>query len=227
MVLQTWSDVFAQTFQTLWLQVAFIAPKIITALLVFIIGWIVAHVISSIVSQIIRGLRVDSALRSIGVEEAVEHTGMKLDSGKFLGLLIRWFIVVGFLIVSVNVLGLSDVNVFLGQIVGYLPRVFIAAVILLIAAIVGQLAQKVVVGSGKATGVPSAQFAGVVARWSIWIFALLIACQQLLIAPEFVQTLYSGIIAMLALAGGLAFGLGGKETAGKILADLHREITGK
>lgn len=227
MLLQSWSDIFAQTFQTLWLEVALIAPKIITAILVFVIGWIAGHVLGSIVSQVIRGLQVDKALRNMGVEEGLEHAGMRLDTGRFLGNLVRWFVVIGFLIISVNVLGLSDVNVFLASIVSYLPRIFIATVILLIAALIGDATQKVIVGSAKATGSSSANFVGILARWAVWIFALLVALQQLLIAPEFIQTLYSGLIAMVSLGGALAFGLGGKETAGKIVDNLYREMSQK
>ncbi len=227
MFLQSWSDLFAQTFQSLWIEVALVAPKIITAILVFIIGWIAGHVFGSIISQVVRSLQVDKAVRNLGVEEGFETAGMHLDSGTFFGTLVRWFIVIGFLIVSVNVLGLSDVNIFLTDIAGYLPRVFVAAVILLIAALVGQAAQRFVIGSARATGSPSAHFVGSIVRWAIWIFAILVACQELLIAPEFIQTLYSGIIAMLALAGGLAFGLGGKETAGKIVENMYRDMSGK
>jgi len=227
MLLQSWSDVFAQTFQSLWIETALIAPKIITAVLVFIIGWIAGHVFGQIVSQVIRSLHVDKALRNLGVEDGLESAGMRLDSGHFLGLIVRWFIVIGFMIVAVNVLGLSDVNLFLGSIVAYLPRVFVAAVILIIAAFIGQAAEKLVAGSARATGAPTAHFVGKVSRWAIWIFAILVACQQLLIAPEFIQTLYSGVIAMFALGGALAFGLGGKEVAGKILENMYKDMGGK
>ncbi len=227
MFLQSWSDLFATTFQTLWIDVVLVAPRIITALLVFVIGWIAGHVFGSIVSQVVRSLQVDKALRNLGVEEGLETAGMRLDSGKFFGMLVQWFIVIGFMIVSVNLLGLSDVNVFLQDIVLYLPRVFVAAVILLIAALVGQAAHRFVMSSARATGSPSAHFVAAIVRWAIWIFAILIAAQELLIAPEFVQTLYSGIIAMLALAGGLAFGLGGKETAGKIVENMYKDMGGK
>lgn len=224
MLLQSSSDLFAQTFQGLWFQVALYAPKIITAALLLVIGWIVGTVLGSIVSQVLRSLQVDKALRNIGAEEVVERTGYRLNTGVFLGTLVRWFIIVGFLVIAVNVLGLGDVNVFLTQILEYLPRVFVAAVMLIAAAFIGDAAHKLVAGSARATGAHSSELIGSIAKWAVWVFALLAVCQQLLVAPEIVQALVWGMVAMLALAGGLAFGLGGRETAARILESMHSHM---
>ena len=85
--------------------------------------------------------------------------------------------------------------------------------------------QKVAVGSAKAAEVKSASFLGGVTRWAIWVFAILIALSQLGIAAQFMFTLFTGVVAMLALAGGLAFGLGGRDAAQKYLERLRRDIS--
>jgi len=158
----------------------------------------------------------------------LSRAGFNLDSGAFIGGLVRWFVIIIFLIASIDVLGLTQVNVFLREVVlGYLPNVVVAALILIVAAVIADAVYKLVVGSARAANIPSAHFMGGVAKWAIWIFAILAALGQLGIAGAFAQTLFTGLVAMLALAGGLAFGLGGKESASRYLDRLRGDIGGK
>ncbi len=226
MLLQTWSQVLTYSFQNLWAGVLAFVPNLVVSLVIFVVGWVVGVVLGGWVAQAIRALRVDRALRSLGVDDVVTRAGFRLDSGAFIGALVRWFVIVVFLVAALDVLGLSQVNVFLQQVVlGYIPNVIVAAFILLIAAVVADPLQKVVTGSAKAADVASAELLGGVTRWSIWIFAFLAALNQLGIAGAFFQTLFTGIIAMIALAGGLAFGLGGKEAAARYLERLRSDIS--
>ena len=124
-----------------------------------------------------------------------------------------------------DILGLSQLNAFLQQIVfGFLPSVLVAALVILLASIVARAAGRVVTGSAKAAGVHSANFAGSLATWAIWVFALLIALSQLGIAASLIQTIFIAILAMFALAGGLAFGLGGRDHASRVLTDMGKMI---
>jgi hypothetical protein len=158
-------------------------------------------------------LKVDKALNSLGIDDLVNRAGYRLDSGAFVGALVRWFVIIVFLVAALDVLGLSQVNVFLQQVVlGYIPSVIVAVFILLIAAVVAEPMKRIVTGSARAADLPSAELLGGVTRWAIWVFA-------------FFQTLFTGIIAMLALAGGLAFGLGGKEAAARYLDKLRNDIS--
>lgn len=226
MVLQTWSQVLTLSFQNLWAGVLAFVPNLVVSVIIFVVGWVVGVVLGSWVSQAIHALRVDRALRSLGVDDIVNRAGFRLDSGAFIGALIRWFVIIVFLVAALDVLGLSQVNVFLQQVVlGYIPNVIVAAFILLIAAVVADPLQKVVTGSAKAADVASAELLGGITRWSIWIFAFFAALNQLGIAGAFFQTLFTGIVAMLALAGGLAFGLGGKEAAARFVEKLRGDIS--
>ncbi|MBI4692038.1 MAG: hypothetical protein HY773_01150 [Candidatus Terrybacteria bacterium] len=154
--------------------------------------------------------------------------GFRLDSGAFIGGLVRWFLIIVFLIASIEVIGLSQVNAFLRDVVlAYLPNVIVAALILVVAAFVANAIQKIIVGSAKAAGVPSSQLLGGIAKWAIWLFAILAALYQLGIAGVFAQTLFTGFVAMLAIAGGLAFGLGAKEAAGRYIEKLRQDISNR
>lgn len=225
MLLQTWGDVLTQSFQQLWTGVALYVPKLVVALVVFIIGWIIAVALEKVVAQILRSLKVDRALQGVGVEEPLARAGFRLDSGAFVGALVKWFFVLVFLVAAVDVLGLSQVNAFLANIVlVYLPNVIVAALILVAAAVIADVTRRVVVGAAKAAHLPSSGFLGGMAKWSIWIFAILAALYQLGIAGPFVQTLFTGFVAALSLSVGLAFGLGGKDAAARFLERLRSDI---
>ncbi len=203
-------------------------PKFIIAIIIFIIGWVIAVTLDKLVSRIIRSFKVDKALQSLGIEEPLARAGFRLDSGAFIGGLVRWFLIIAFLIASIDVLGLQQVNAFLKDVVlAYLPNVIVAALILVVAAFLANAMHRIVVGSAKAAGVPSTQLLGGITKWSIWVFAILAALYQLGIAGIFAQTLFTGFVAMLAIAGGLAFGLGGKEAASQYVEKLKRDLGSK
>lgn len=228
MILQTWGDVLTNSFQEMWTGIVGFVPSLVVALIIFIAGWVIGAVLGRLVDQVVKALKVDNLLKSLGTEDLMSRAGFRLDAGAFLGGLVKWFVIVVFLIASVDVLGLTQVNVFLREVVlGYLPDVIVAAIILIIAAVVADAAQRVVVGSAKAADVPSAGFMGGITRWAIWIFAILAALSQLGIAGAFAQTLFTGLVAMLALAGGLAFGIGGKDAAARYIDKLRGDITHK
>lgn len=226
MLVQTWGDVLIASFQQLWGGVISFVPQLIVAIIVFVIGWVIAVALGKVVDQIVGSLKVDMALKSLGVEDVMNRAGMKLNSGAFLGGLVRWFFILVFLLAAIDVLGLGQVTEFLRAVVlAYIPQVIVASLILVAAALLADAAQNVVSGSARAAHLPSAGFLGGVSKWAIWIFAILTALYQLGIAGPFVQTLFTAFVAMVALAGGLAFGLGGKDVAARYLDRLKSDIS--
>lgn len=218
MFIQQWGDVFTSSLQGLWLGFIGFVPKLIFAVIIFIIGWAIGVVVSRALAQVINALKVNTLFEKIGAKTVLDRAGFKMDIGKFIGEVAKWFIVLVFLMASLDVLGLNQVNLFLREVVlGYLPRVFVAALLLVIATLLSDGVRKFVEGSARAMGVGSARMAGAIAKWAIWIFVVIIVLSELGIAPAFMQILFTGIVAMLALAGGLAFGLGGKEAASKVI----------
>lgn len=224
----TWADTLRSSFNDIWGGIVAFVPNLIIALVIFAIGWIIGAVLGRVVEQIIKSLRVDAALRGAKVEEVLKRAGFDLDSGAFLGALVKWFVIVVFLIASFEIIGLTQVTVFLQQVVLlYLPQVIVAVFILLVAAVIADAMQKVVSGASHAAGITAANFLGTVTKWSIWIFAILMALFQLGIASVFIQTLFTGIIIALALAVGLSFGLGGQDAAAKFIERVRSEIAAR
>ncbi len=225
MVFQNTGVVVANSLQTLWVGVIGFIPELIVALIIFVIGWIIASLLARAVEQVIAAVKLDSALRGAGVEATLTRAGFTLNSGRFLGALVKWFIIVVFLVAALDVLRLDQVTMFLRQVVlGYLPQVIVAVLIMLVAVVIAEAMRKVVVGSAKAAGIRSAGFLGAVTKWAIWIFALLAALLQLGIAVTFLQTLFTGVVVALSLAFGLAFGLGGQGAASRYLDHLQAEM---
>jgi hypothetical protein len=225
MFLTTWADVLTQSFQGLSYGLIAFIPNLIVALLIFVLGWIIGSGLGRVVSQVVSSLRVDQALRSAGVERVVQRAGFRLDSGAFLGFLVKWFFIIVFLIASLDVLRLTEVTIFLRTVVlGYLPQVIIAVLILLVAAVLADAVQKVVAGSARAAHLRSANLLGSIARWAIWIFAILAALDHLQIASDFIQPLFTGLIVALALGFGLSFGLGGQKAAAELIEKMREQV---
>lgn len=217
MLLNTWSDVLTQSFQSLWVNVISYLPAIFVAIIIFLAGWVTGAVLGEWISKLIKAIKIDKFLSHLGINEVVEKAGYHLNSGAFLGGLVKWFIILAFLIASVDVLGLTQVNIFLQQVISYIPSIIVAALILIIGAFFADFLGRLVVASANASGVKSSHMIGTITRWAIWIFAFMAALSQLGIASFLFQTLWTGVVAALALAFGLALGLGGKEAAARAI----------
>lgn len=213
------------SFNDVWFTIVQFVPAILAAAIIFVIGWIVGMILAKVIEQVVDVLRIDDALKASGVSEAVKDAGFNLHAGRLLGGLVKWFIIIVFLMTALEVLGLVRVTIFLQQVVlVYLPQVIVAVFIIILAAIVAEVVRNLVVGSSRAAGVKQAHLAGAVAKWAIWVFAVLAALNQLGIAAAFWQTLFTGIVVALSLAFGLAFGLGGKEAAARTIERLRSEM---
>lgn len=217
MFIENWGDVFTRSLQGVWYGVASFVPNLIIALIIFAIGWVLASLIERLVESLFKALKVDAALRSAGLEEVIKRAGHSLNAGWFVGMLVKWFVIVVFLLASFDVLGLNQVNSFLAEVVSYIPQVIVAVIILMVAVVVGNAMHRLVVASSRAAHVRSAELLGRITKWSIWIFALLAALYNLGVAPALIQTVVMAVFAGGALAIGLAFGLGGKEVAQKLI----------
>ena len=225
MLIETWTAVLISSFQDLFSGVIEFIPNLVVAILIFVIGWLVGAGLGRIVAQLVNSLKVNNALRSAGVDAITKRAGVDLDAGAFLGALVKWFFIVVFLVASLDVLKLAEVNIFLREVVlNYLPQVIVAVLILVIAAVVADVGQNLVTASARAAHMRSAAFLGTITRWSIWIFAILAALDHLQVASAFVQTLFTGIVIAVSLAVGLAFGLGGQDAAARYIEDTKKNM---
>ncbi len=224
--LYTWGDVLRTSFQDLWIGVVNFIPNFLAAVVLFLVGWLIAVILGRLVAQIIKTVKLDVALRGAGFDKVVEKAGFTLNSGVFLGALVKWFFIVVALVASLGIIGLTDVTAYLSEVVlSYLPKVIVAALILLVSVVIAEAVKKLVVSSAKAAGLTSANVLGEISKWAIWIFAFMFALSQLQILNSFIQPLFIGIIAAISLALGLSFGLGGRDAAARYIEKVKDQVS--
>ena len=217
------SDIIQTSLLTLWGNVAGFLPKFIAAVVVFLIGWLIAVLLGRAAFHIVRVIQLDKALEALGFR-AIERGGIKLNAGKFFDEAVKWFFIIVFLLAAANIVGLSQVADFLSTVVLYIPHVIVAAIVILIGALVANFLEHSVRASVKAAELVSGNFLALLTRWSVLVFAFLIALDQLRVAPEIIRIFIIGLVAMVAIGGGLAFGLGGQNHAEEWITNLRKRI---
>lgn len=227
MIVQSWADVLVASFQQVWTQFISFVPELLGAVIIFIIGLIVASVFGALVERILGSLKVDKALARLGIEEYLERAGLRLNSGKFLGQTVYWFLIITFLLASSDILGFLALSGFLGKVLLYIPQVIVAILIMLVTIVVANFLRKVVKASVMSAKLHAANSLGALTWWSVLIFGLITALSQLGIDVTILRTLVTGVIAMFALAGGIAFGLGGKEYASHLIEKFRGQVENK
>lgn len=220
-------EILLDSLETIWGGFIGFLPTLLAALIVFIVGWLVSIFLGKVANRIIKTIKLDVLLTRLGFKNALAKAKLNLDSPKFFEELVKWFFIVVFLMTAVDILGLYQVALFLRTILLYIPNVIVAAIVLLVAVIVARFMQRLVKASADTAGLASASAISAIVRWAILIFGFIIALTQLGIAPTLIQTIFIGAIAMLAIAGGLAFGLGGKEQAARLLEKIRQDLSEK
>lgn len=221
MLVQDWSTVIVGSLQNLWYGFAGFLPTLIGALVILIIGLIFAAFFGTLIEKIFAAIRLDTFLSKLEIAPYFERGGLKLKGARFLGQLVYWFILIGFLLAASDQLGLFAFSGFLNQILYYVPNIIVAVLIMLAAVFLGNFLRGIVRASVKSAKLFGANFLGSLTWWAIVVFGFLAALVQLNIAASIINTIITGFIAMLALAGGLAFGLGGRDYAAHLIGKLR------
>ena len=165
-------------------------------------------------------LKVEAYLKKYGVPEGKKD----LMWTNILAEIARWFIITLFLIPATEIWGLDQVATFLNTFLLYLPNVFVAAIIGLVGLVFARLASDVVAASTRKVNAKTSRMIASIVRIAITTFVLLIVLNQLGVAQDLIRILFTGFVAMIALAGGIAFGLGGKELAHDILDSVRKQL---
>ncbi len=224
---QTWQEAIQSSLQDLWIGIIGFLPELIGAFLILVLGWFIAIGLGRFVASVLQLTKVDLLFEKLKVHNFFKKFGSKMHVSDFIGTLVRWFLSIVAVVAAADVLGLDSVNEFLVKVLYYIPNVLAAVVIMLAAVVLAHFAHHFVKGAVKSAGLMSANALAMLSKWVILAFGVLAALVQLGIATALVQTLFIGIVAMFALAGGLAFGLGGKDLARTILSDLQKQIKSK
>lgn len=225
MLIQSWIDVTTIALQDLWQSFIYSLPNIFGAFIILIVGWIVALGLEGLTVRIINFLKINRLLEKFGVDKLLNRAELKLDFGRFCGFIVKWFIILAFLMAAADILKLAAVTDFLRGILFYLPNIVATVFILLITVWAADFLPRLAKASVAAvTSVKQVGIISLAIRWAVLVFGILAAIDQLGVAPMIVQSLVTGLIAMLAIAGGLAFGLGGKDAAASLINEVKKEL---
>ncbi len=222
-------DIYNQTqyFQPIegfWFSFLEFIPNLVGALLVFIIGWFFAVGVGKLVASILTKLKFNNFFESESWVSAMEKAEMELDVSQFFGAVVKWILIIIALWISVDILGFSQFAYLMEDIVAYLPNVIVAALIFVVAVVVADFLSKIIVATTEKADFVHTGFAGAIVKWAIWMFAIFAILIQLGIANELLETLFEGLVYMIAIAGGLAFGLGGKDAAKEMIAKMKKTL---
>ncbi len=220
MIIQNLTDATISSIFNVWAGVISFIPSLIGAVIVLIIGLIIASALKTLVEKVLDAVKLDNLLRKIDVEKFFQRAGVALNSGKFFGALVYWFFAIVFILVAADILRLEGLSQFLRQVVLYVPNIILAALIMLATIVVANFLRNVVKTSVAGAKLHASKFLGTATWWATVIFGILAALIQLGIAPALLNTIITGIVAMFAIAGGIAFGLGGKDYAAYLVNKL-------
>jgi hypothetical protein len=196
-------------------------PRIIGFLVILVIGWIIAAAIAGAVTAILRTVKFNDVARRSGFSGFVEKMGIRKDASAFIADLVKWFVRLIVLVSAFDALGLPAVSQVLQQLLLWLPNLVVALVILVLAGLAANALAGLVRGATAQAGLGNSNMLATVARVAVWGFAIVVAVNQIGIATTLVNTLFMGLVGALALALGLAFGLGGRETAAQVVASWY------
>ena len=222
--IQNWSETTVTSLQNLWQGTLAFLPNLIGALIVFIVGWFVALAIGGLVSGILKKAQLDKIFEKTKWNEALSKADLKMTISSFLGVIVKWIIIIVFLSAAVEILGATQFSYTLGRLIDWLPSLLVAVVIFVVAAIIADLAEKLVkVAVGK-MDIKQVNCIGLIVRYSIWVIAIFAILSELGVAKDVVNVLMTGLVALLVLSGSIAFGLGGKDAAKEMIDNIKKKL---
>jgi hypothetical protein len=196
-------------------------PKVIGFLVILIIGWLVAAALAGAVAALLRAVKFNDLAQRSGFSGFVQKMGAHTDASGMIATIAKWFVRLIVLVVAFDALGLPAVSQVLQQLLLWLPNLVVALVILVLAGLAANALGSLVRGATAESGLGNPDLLATIAKVAVWAFAIVVAVNQIGIAKELVNTLFMATVGALALALGLAFGLGGRDTAAEIVRNWY------
>lgn len=224
-MIKDWSTITLEALQNTWQGFLLFLPRLLGSIIVFVIGWLVATGVGRLIAEILKRLKFNQIFERTGWREALSKAELKVNPSEFVGGICKWILVIVFLLASVEILGFVQFADFLSDVLGWLPNLIVAVAIFVVAIILTDILEKVIKAGAKKMELGYTGFLGTSVRWAIYVFAGLAILLQLGITPTIINTLVMGFVGMISLAFGLAFGLGGKDAAAKMIEELKRKFS--
>jgi hypothetical protein len=227
---QDWGDAVMVSVTTALQNFLGFLPALIGAILILILGWIVASLLATLVERGLKALGFERAAQSTGISGFIQRSGSSWTASAIVAEIVKWFIRLIAIQAAASILGLDQISEIVNAILLWLPNLVVAIAIIVIGALIARFVGGLVRGSTSQMGFSNPDLLGNIAYYAILVFAVIAAIDQLGIAETAVNTLFIGLVATIVLAAGLAFGLGGQQTAAQITAGWYaksREATAR
>lgn len=211
----TAGDVFVASLQNVMANFLLFLPKFLSALIILIIGIVLAYIVAGIVRRVIEFTRIDRAVERLGTHSNLKRTGIHFNLAAVLAWVVKWLIILATIMTVAGILNLVAINIFLNQILLFIPNILVAVVILTVGFVVGDFLERLTREATGLSNLPEGnrELIGLIAKYATIIFSVTAALIQLHIATSLIQILFAGIVLALALA----FGLGGRDHASRLL----------
>jgi len=196
-------------------------PSLIWAIIIVLVGIIVAWAVKTVIVRGLGFLQVKKYTDAVGLNKVITKD---VEVVELIGDLAKWTLLLTFVVVALDVANLSGASDLLKSVLAYIPNVVAAIFLLIVGAVVADLASRSVKATANTVGVKASEILANIAKWAIIVFAFFGALQQLGIATDLINTLWTGIVALLAIAGGIAFGLGGKSAAEDAISKVKKSF---
>jgi len=217
-----WDNLIADPIRQMLAKILAYLPVLLGALIILIVGWIVAKAIRRLVDWLLKTARFDTLADKAGITEILRKGDMRITAREVVSGLVYWLVIIMVLVMVVNALGLPKASDILASLFAYVPKVIAALFVLVVAMFLASFVSGIVRTAAGNANLPKPEIFAGISRWAIIIFAATIALEQLGIAPLLVTTTFNIILGGVCLALALAFGLGGKEAAARYLEELRK-----
>lgn len=213
-------DIFVSSFRTFWHQFAEFMPKLIAALLLLFLGWLLAKVVRTATNHFLKLIHFDSIAEKSGIEAFFRHGGFNISLSRMLAELAYWLILMIVVVTVSNSLGLQMVADLFNKVVLYIPNIIVAILVLVFGTLLARLVNRLVFAYLNNMGVEGALGISTLAEYAIQIFVVFVALEQLQIGTALLTAAFQIGFGAVCLALALAFGLGGKDWAAGVIERL-------
>jgi len=202
-------------------------PVLLGALIILIVGWLVAKAVRRLVDWLLKVTRFDILADKTGISEILRKGDLEISAREVISGLVYWLIILMVLVMAVDALGLPKSSDILAGLFAYVPKVIAALLVLVVAMFLASFVSGIVQTAAGNANLPRPEIFAGISRWAIIIFAVTISLGELGIGTLLVTTTFNIILGGICLALALAFGLGGKDAAARYLEELRKRHSEK
>ncbi len=224
MDIQAWETALYSVWNSTMGSFLTLLPNILGAVLVASIGLILGNWVKSITIKSLQMLRFENLIKDSKFKAFLIKAEVTEKVEEVIGGILKWLIVLTFFIAATNILGLTTVSNVLGGVLSYVPNIVSAVIVMAIGVLLAGLIEGLVKGALATVDLKTARLMGKIASYTVVTITTLAAFAELKIASSFINILFIGFVAMLALGFGLAIGLGAKDVIGQALSDWYKEL---